>query len=89
MAVVKWFNHEKGFGFLRLPGESRDVFVHFSEILQLGHRGLFEGQQVECSIEEGTKGLMARRVVPGDTEGRRVCPSCRHVWCESAHGDLA
>ncbi len=60
--TVKWFNAAKGYGFIgRDDGES-DVFVHFSSINMEGYRRLKEGQKVEFSIEEGTKGLQAANV---------------------------
>jgi CspA family cold shock protein len=59
--TVKWFNTNKGFGFItRESGE--DVFVHFRSIRGQGHRTLIEGQRVEFSITEGEKGLQAEDV---------------------------
>ena len=61
--VVKWFNSRKGFGFItRENGE--DIFVHFRSILGEGHRTLEDGQAVEFSISEGSKGLHAEEVEP-------------------------
>ena len=61
--VVKWFNSRKGFGFItRESGE--DIFVHFRSILGEGHRTLQDGQAVEFSISEGSKGLHAEDVEP-------------------------
>lgn len=60
--TVKWFNGEKGYGFIeREDGE--DVFVHYSAILGEGYRNLEEGQRVEFSVEQGPKGLQAAGVV--------------------------
>lgn len=59
--VVKWFNGEKGFGFISVEGEN-DVFVHFSAIQSEGYRTLEEGQQVEFEIVEGDKGPQAANV---------------------------
>ena len=59
---VKWFNSEKGFGFLEVPGED-DVFVHFSAIQGDGYKTLDEGQEVEFEIEEGNRGPQAKNVV--------------------------
>lgn len=60
--VVKWFNAEKGFGFISVPGEN-DVFVHFSAIQGEGYRSLEEGQQVEFEVVDGQKGPQAVNVV--------------------------
>ena len=63
IGIVKWFNAAKGYGFIgRDDGE--DVFVHFSAINSDGYRRLDKGQKVECSVEEGPKGLQAADVVP-------------------------
>ncbi|WP_110929207.1 cold-shock protein [Bacillus massiliglaciei] len=59
---VKWFNSEKGFGFIEVPGEN-DVFVHFSAIQGEGFKTLDEGQDVEFEIEEGNRGPQAKNVV--------------------------
>ena len=56
--TVKWFNEEKGYGFIEREGEA-DVFVHFRSIQDKGHRSLGEGQRVVFSITEGDKGLQA------------------------------
>ncbi|MEC1956670.1 RNA chaperone/antiterminator CspA, partial [Bacillus anthracis] len=55
---VKWFNNEKGFGFIEVPGEN-DVFVHFSAIETDGFKSLEEGQKVSFEIEEGNRGPQA------------------------------
>lgn len=60
--IVKWFNAEKGFGFISVEGEE-DVFVHFSAINSEGYKTLEEGQAVEFEIVEGAKGLQAGNVV--------------------------
>ena len=59
---VKWFNAEKGFGFISVDGED-DVFVHFSAILTEGFKTLDEGQEVEFEVEQGVKGPQAKNVV--------------------------
>ncbi|HCZ7954113.1 TPA: cold shock protein CspA [Staphylococcus aureus] len=60
--TVKWFNAEKGFGFIEVEGEN-DVFVHFSAINQDGYKSLEEGQAVEFEIVEGDRGPQAANVV--------------------------
>ncbi len=59
--VVKWFNDEKGFGFIQQEGQ-KDVFVHFSAINGSGRKTLLEGQKVEFDITEGQKGPQAANV---------------------------
>lgn len=60
--VVKWFNNEKGFGFISVEGEG-DVFVHFSAITGEGYKSLEEGQSVQFEVVEGGKGPQAANVV--------------------------
>ncbi|GGH76797.1 CspA family cold shock protein [Pullulanibacillus pueri] len=59
---VKWFNAEKGFGFIEVEGGD-DVFVHFSAIQEEGFKSLEEGQDVSFDIEEGQRGPQATNVV--------------------------
>ena len=59
--TVKWFNAEKGFGFIEVEGEN-DVFVHFSAINQEGYKSLEEGQAVEFEVVEGDRGPQAANV---------------------------
>jgi len=61
---VKWFNPEKGYGFISQPDGGADVFVHHTAIQMNGYRLLEEGQSVEFEVEQGPKGLMAREVRP-------------------------
>lgn len=60
--TVKWFNPDKGFGFIAVDGGGADVFVHFSEIQGSGFRNLEEDQRVEFEIVQGTKGPQASAV---------------------------
>jgi CspA family cold shock protein len=60
--TVKWFNDQKGFGFIAPEGGSKDVFVHHSAIISGGFRSLTEGDRVEFSIEQGPKGPSAANV---------------------------
>jgi|TARA_R100001369_G_scaffold91667_1_gene133625 CspA family cold shock protein len=59
--TVKWFNEEKGYGFLAQEG-GKDVFVHFSAINGTGRRTLYEGQQVTFEVTDGQKGPQAQNV---------------------------
>ena len=61
--TVKWFNDEKGYGFIKREGQD-DVFVHFRAIVGTGRRTLKEGQMVEFEVVQGHKGLQADQVVP-------------------------
>ncbi len=61
--TVKWFNAEKGYGFIA-RNDGDDVFVHQSAIQAEGYRTLQEGQRVEFNIEKGAKGLQATNVTP-------------------------
>ena len=60
--VVKFFNSEKGYGFIAPDDGGKDVFVHFSGIAGSGYRSLEQGQKVEFDVAEGRKGLEAQRV---------------------------
>lgn len=60
--TVKWFNAEKGFGFIAVDGGGADVFVHFSEIQSDGFRSLAENQRVQFEIVQGPKGPQASAV---------------------------
>ena len=62
--TVKWFNSEKGFGFIEQDGGGADVFAHFSNIASQGFRELQEGQKVEFEVAQGQKGLQAENIRP-------------------------
>lgn len=59
---MKWFNSEKGFGFIAQDGGGPDVFVHYSAVSGSGFRSLDEGQRVEFEIGQGQKGPQAQDV---------------------------
>ena len=62
--TVKWINNAKGYGFITPDGESKDVFVHHSQIAGEGYKSLNEGQKVEFEVREGQKGPEATNVTP-------------------------
>ncbi|MBT1062504.1 cold-shock protein [Bowmanella sp. Y26] len=61
--TVKWFNEEKGFGFISQEDGGKDVFVHFRSIVSEGFKTLKEGQSVSFTVEQGQKGPQAANVV--------------------------
>jgi CspA family cold shock protein len=64
LGTVKWFNAEKGYGFITVDGSGDDVFVHWSAIEGEGYRALDEGQRVQLEVGEGEKGPQAENVRP-------------------------
>ncbi len=61
--VVKWFNAEKGYGFITRDDGEGDVFVHFTAIQEDGFRTLEEGQRVAFDVVQGAKGPQAQNVI--------------------------
>ena len=61
--TVKWFNAEKGYGFITVDGGGQDVFVHYSSIQMDGFKTLDEGQMVEYELVQGPKGKQAEKVI--------------------------
>ena len=64
VGTVKWFNADKGFGFITPDGGGADVFVHFSAIQSSGYRSLDENQRVEFEVTQGQKGPQAENIRP-------------------------
>jgi cold shock protein len=62
--TVKFFNNDRGFGFITPSSGEKDVFVHFSNIAGTGHKTLEDGQQVEYEVAQGAKGPEAQNVRP-------------------------
>jgi cold shock protein len=62
--TVKWFNSDKGFGFIAPDGGTQDVFVHYSEIQGSGFKALEENQRVQFEVGQGAKGPQATGVTP-------------------------
>jgi CspA family cold shock protein len=60
---VKWFNENKGYGFILQEGGGRDIFVHYSEIQEDGYRTLAEGETVQFELMESPKGPQAKQVI--------------------------
>ena len=75
VGTVKWFNAEKGFGFIA-PESGEDVFVHFRSIQSTGYRSLDEGQAVEFDVTSGPKGLKAALRPAEATEAAATAPAC-------------
>ena len=63
VGTVKWFNDQKGFGFITPDGGGKDCFVHHTAIQSEGFRSLAEGDRVEFTITQGTKGPAAENVI--------------------------
>ena len=79
--TVKWFNGEKGFGFIAVDG-GEDVFVHYSAIDMDGFRSLEEGQRVEFEISQGQRGRRPTGSAPSDPVGATPrAPPTTLKWC--------
>ncbi|MFJ2397328.1 cold-shock protein [Streptomyces sp. NPDC087843] len=63
--IVKWFNAEKGFGFIEQDGGGADVFAHYSNISGNGFRELVEGERVTFDVGQGQKGPQAENIIRG------------------------
>lgn len=72
---VKWFDRKKGYGFITM-GDGKDVYVHYSGINSEGFKLLVDGEEVECDVQEDTRGPKAVNVVrlnpPPDDRGNRM-----------------
>jgi cold shock protein len=64
VGTVKWFNSEKGFGFITPDGGGADVFAHYSAIASSGYRSLEENQRVQFDVVQGQKGPQASNITP-------------------------
>ena len=69
--TVKWFNAEKGYGFIAQADGGPDVFVHYSAIQSDGYRSLDENQAVEFEIVQGPKGQLAQNIAPVEASAAR------------------
>lgn len=61
--TVKWFNTDKGFGFIEQDNGGADVFAHFNEIVSEGYKSLTEGQKVTFNVVDGAKGPAAEKII--------------------------
>ncbi len=82
--TVKWFNAEKGFGFIEQDGGGADVFVHYSEISGSGFKSLDEGARVEFEIGQGQKGPQAQASASSDSIHSFFCRRRCIVRCGAA-----
>ena len=62
IGIVKWFNNEKGFGFIKPANGGKDLFVHHTDIVGSGYKSLQENQEVTFVVAEGQKGPQAKEV---------------------------
>ena len=101
-AAVKWFNPEKGYGFVELPGGGGDAFLHLKTLRQIGRETLPSGAKVRALVRSGSRGAQVVRVIEVDTAGaverpgrpRRAAPDPSHAfdltgkvkWFDDARG---
>ena len=84
--TVKWFNDEKGFGFISLDDGSKDVFVHHTAISMDGFKTLAEGQRVEFEVVAGPKGPAAEKRLPKPQAAAFALGSKRAAPCQGKRG---
>jgi len=88
---VKWFNNQKGYGFILAHTGGEDLFVHYSSIQMDGYRTLKAGQSVEFDVQQGPKGLHAVniRLDPNAlVDGEAIAPATSHTL-RDYHGEVA
>jgi len=66
--TVKWFNNQKGYGFICATDSTEEIFAHFSSIVMEGYKSLKAGQAVDFEINHGTKGLHALNIRPSEAD---------------------
>ena len=87
---VKWFKAEKGYGFITVEGQSKDIFVHFSAINADGYKTLEEGQTVEFDVVEVDRGPQAANVTVDESYKRLITSLCSllHLHVNVPYHDL-
>jgi cold shock protein len=75
LGTVKWFNNQKGYGFLCPEDSQEEVFIHFSSINMPGYKTLRAGQKVSFELESGSKGLHALNIQEAESLGTNKTPS--------------
>ena len=83
IGIVKNFNKDKGFGFINMEGEDRDIFFHYSQIVQEGFKTVDPGQKVEFELVEGDRGLQAHQVVKITEKGLSPYSVILTTWSSS------
>ena len=77
-ATVKWFNSEKGFGFVELADGTGDVFLHANALQAAGHTTVGPGMQMQVRVGQGQKGRQVEQVMSVDTTTGEATPAARH-----------